>query len=220
MADPTESSTYLRNVGLKPTLERLLGDSSAEAVLDVGAGGGWLFERIAARRSVAIDLAPAATHPSHVEYDAGDANALPYADGAFDTVVSNLMLCYCAELEQPLKEMARVTRFGGRVVLSTVHPHFYRTGESGTAGTFTVVQDLRASRPMSIFIGNRVGPFRYFYHPYPKYLNAMIAAGLTIEHVEDWFFDETDYSMHFPKGASVTRSPKVPIFTFFVCSKS
>ncbi len=218
MADPTESSTYLRDVGLKPTLQRLLGDCSSESMLEVGAGGAWLFDLVRARKSVAIDLAPAEHYPSHVQYDSGDANALPYDDATFDTVVSILMLCYCAKLDDPLREMMRVTRPGGRLVLSTVHPHFYRTGEAAADGSFTLSSDLRASRAMSIMIGNRVGPFRYFYHPYPAYLNAMVQSGWELRHAEDWFYDEADYRSRFPSD-TVGRSPRVPIFAFFVCSK-
>jgi hypothetical protein len=104
-------------------------------------------------------------------------------------------------------------------VVSTVHPHFYRTGDGNEDGSFTLTADLRKSRPMSIMIGNRVGPFRYFYHPYPDYLNAISEAGWIVRHVEDWFYDEADYLAHFPKGDTVQRSPRVPMFTFFVAWK-
>jgi SAM-dependent methyltransferase len=220
MADESEGSTYLREVGLKPTLKRLLGDCSSETVLDVGAGGAWLFECVKVGRAVAVDLAPPEHRPPSVQYDQGDAANLQYADGSFDTVVSNVMLCYCSDIVSPLREMARVARAGGRLVVSLVHPHFYRTGEGNPDGSFTVATDLNGSRPMNIMIGNRVGPFRYFYHPYPVYLNAMVEAGWALRHVEDWFYDEVDYRRHFPVGDTVHRSPRVPMFTFFVCSKS
>jgi SAM-dependent methyltransferase len=219
MSDESESSTYLREVGLKPTLKRLLGDCSSEAVLDVGAGGAWLFKLIQAKRAVAFDLAPAAHYPPGIEYDRGDAAALSYPDDSFDTVVSNLMLCYCADLSKPLHEMARVTRPAGRLVISLVHPHFYRTGEGNWEGSFTITADLSRTQAMSIMIGNRVGPFRYFYHPYPAYLNALVEAGWVLRHAEDWFYDEADYRRHFAARDTVNRSPRVPIFTFLVCSK-
>src|SRR3954462_3804250 len=83
MSDVSESSTYLRDAGLKPTIKRLLGDCSSEAVLDVGAGGAWIFKGLNVRRAVAVDLAPAANYPANVEYTAGDAKSLRYDDGEF-----------------------------------------------------------------------------------------------------------------------------------------
>ena len=217
MADASESSTYLREVGLKPVLKSLLGDCSSETVLDLGAGGAWLFDLVETGKAVACDLAPALHYPAGVKYDRGDAASLEYPSGMFDTVVCNLMLCYCADILTPLREMARVTRPGGRLIVGLVHPHFYRTGEAGADGSYVLSASLAQSRPMSILIGNRIGPFRYYYHPYPDYLNAMVEAGWTLRLVRDWYYDEADYRRHFPRGDSVARSPRVPIFTFFSC---
>lgn len=219
MADYDESSTYLREVGLKPMVAKLLGDCSTERVLDAGAGEAWLFDKIRCREAFACDVAPARRHPPVVQYDQADVCDLPYVDGYFDTVVSNNMLCYLPDLRTPLREMARVTRTGGRMLVGLVHPHFYRTGEGNDDGTFTVRSELSRSRPMNIMIGNRVGPFRYYYHPYPDYLNSMIEAGWAISHVDDWFYDPEHYAYHFSMGDSVSRSPRVPIFTFFSCTK-
>jgi ubiquinone/menaquinone biosynthesis C-methylase UbiE len=47
----------------------------------------------------------------------GDAHALPFADGSFDTVVATYSLCAIPDERQAVAEMQRVLRPGGRLVL-------------------------------------------------------------------------------------------------------
>jgi SAM-dependent methyltransferase len=53
--------------------------------------------------------------PQAVVIDAG-AEALPFADASFDTVVSTLVLCTVEAPDRALEEIARVLRPGGRLV--------------------------------------------------------------------------------------------------------
>lgn len=52
-----------------------------------------------------------------VEHHLGDAAALPFADGRFDAVRCERLFLHLAHPEQALREMMRVTRAGGRVVV-------------------------------------------------------------------------------------------------------
>lgn len=52
-----------------------------------------------------------------VELLVADAQALPFDDGAFDTVVATLALCSIPDDAAGVREMARVLRPGGRLVL-------------------------------------------------------------------------------------------------------
>jgi ubiquinone/menaquinone biosynthesis C-methylase UbiE len=51
-----------------------------------------------------------------VEVSAAGAEALPYPDGSFDTVVSTLVLCTVPDQEAALDEVRRVLRPGGRLL--------------------------------------------------------------------------------------------------------
>ncbi len=51
----------------------------------------------------------------HVRFEIGDAQALPYEDGAFDAAVSGLVLNFVPEPDRAVAEMTRVTRPGGIV---------------------------------------------------------------------------------------------------------
>lgn len=47
----------------------------------------------------------------------GDAQALPFPDGAFDTVVSTYAMCSVPDERRTVLEMKRVLRPGGRLIL-------------------------------------------------------------------------------------------------------
>ncbi|HEX9017455.1 MAG TPA: ubiquinone/menaquinone biosynthesis methyltransferase [Chloroflexota bacterium] len=58
-----------------------------------------------------------------VSLTAGDAQALPFADGSFDRLINGFLLRNVADLPLTLSEMARVLRPGGRLVcLEITHP--------------------------------------------------------------------------------------------------
>lgn len=217
IAGGSESSAYLRDIGLKPEVLRLLGDCLSDSVLDVGAGGGWLFDLVKAREAHACDLVRPERLAEHVDFKIADASSLPWQDGVFDAVVSNLMLCYVPEFVGPLREMGRVCKVGGRLVIGLVHPYFYRTFEVDGAKGLVLTADLSHPFSLEITIGNLVGPFAYYYRPYPDYLNAIIRAGFAVREVGDWFIDGDRYRAAFPRGDTVSRSDKVPLFTFFSC---
>jgi ubiquinone/menaquinone biosynthesis C-methylase UbiE len=99
-------------------------------VLDVGTGPGTLARDIA--RSLprlevyGIDLSEemiqlAREHASReqveerVHFDIGNVAHLPYPDHSFDLVVSTISMHHWYELEQPLRDLYRVLRPGGRL---------------------------------------------------------------------------------------------------------
>jgi SAM-dependent methyltransferase len=94
-------------------------------VLDVGCGPGALTSelcrRVGAANVAAIDPAPqfvAACRARHPAADVreGAAEHLPWSDGEFDAVLSSLVIGFMSDPDGGIREMARVTRPGGRVV--------------------------------------------------------------------------------------------------------
>jgi len=94
-------------------------------VLEVGCGPGELAERIQrelAASVVAIDISPRMvdlTRERGVDARVGDAQSLPFTDGAFDCVVAAWMLYHVPSVDRALAEYARVLRPGGRLVAVT-----------------------------------------------------------------------------------------------------
>jgi len=102
-----------------PTIGDLV--DGCRVVLDVGCGDGTLAHYLARRghQVIGIDLDPALLPPDSedVHFMMGDATGLQFADDSFDAVVS-VMLLHQTRLELALlREMRRVTRPGGRLVV-------------------------------------------------------------------------------------------------------
>ena len=66
-----------------------------------------------------------------VQFDVGDAQALPYEDAAFDAVVSAFGINFAANTRAAARELARVCRSGGRIGLALM-PRASRAGEFWT----------------------------------------------------------------------------------------
>jgi demethylmenaquinone methyltransferase / 2-methoxy-6-polyprenyl-1,4-benzoquinol methylase len=97
---------------------------AGSAVLDVGAGTGDFTRELARQglRGVAVDLSYGMLAAGRgLEYRVqADVGRLPFGDATFDGVASGYALRNFTDLDQSLREMARVTREGGRLSLLEV----------------------------------------------------------------------------------------------------
>lgn len=102
----------------------MAGSLAGYRVLDIGCGDGMLTGTLAATGAsvTGIDADPeivaaaAATVPSATVV-MGRAESLPFADGSFDLVVANTVLCLIDDRRAALAEAVRVLRPGGRLLL-------------------------------------------------------------------------------------------------------
>jgi SAM-dependent methyltransferase len=109
------------------------GIAPGDRVLDVAAGSGNAAIPAALRGAavVASDLTPelfeagrklAAMHGATVEWEEGDAEALPYGDGEFDVVMSTVGVMFAPNHQASADELIRVTRPGGTIGLISWTP--------------------------------------------------------------------------------------------------
>lgn len=90
-------------------------------VLDLGCGTGRNLERLRPGvRAIGVDpcldsLRKARLRASSVFLVRARAEALPFRDGAFDTVLSGLVFCSVEDVTRGLAEVRRVLRPGGRL---------------------------------------------------------------------------------------------------------
>jgi len=103
--------------------------SSGDTVLDVACGGGLVARAFAphVRHATGIDVTPAMLDTAHkaaaeqgltnISWDQGDVTTLPYADGAFDIVATRFSFHHFIEPLAVLREMVRVCKPGGRIVV-------------------------------------------------------------------------------------------------------
>ena len=88
-------------------------------VLDLGCGTGHSFLELAPRETVGVDVAPAALAGQERETHVADMRKLPFADGAFASVLSVHSIEHVPDAERALREIARVLAPGARAVLVT-----------------------------------------------------------------------------------------------------
>lgn len=215
-------SQFLRQSGLIPNVVEMVGDCEDSVVLDAGTGTGWLFDFVKPKEAFSCDLNIPKETPEDVHFEFQDVQDVTYADDTFDIIVASLLLIYCERLDDVLRGFFRIAKpNGGRLIISLMHPYFYRTGEVTDDGHFIITSDLSKSFHKEFKIANQVGPFDYFYRPLPDYFNALKNAGWEVNKMKDWFIDIAEHEKLIAGGVrtDIERTGKVPMYTFIECSK-
>lgn len=126
-AVPFSTAPSLRDAGLIGLLVAATEVRAQERVLDVACGPGLVVRALAehADHVVGIDMVPAMLDRAreilaglpNVALTLGDVLSLPFPDDSFDVVVSRLAFHHFHEPARVMREMRRVCRAGGRVVV-------------------------------------------------------------------------------------------------------
>jgi SAM-dependent methyltransferase len=108
--------TFQRHVAAYALSARFLGPGR---VLDLGCGVGHSFELLAPRVTVGVDIDPAALAGQQRETHVADMRALPFADGAFASILSVQSLEHVPDAERVVAEARRVLEPTGIAVFVT-----------------------------------------------------------------------------------------------------
>lgn len=111
--------------GIRNQLYRRAGLLRAERVLDVGCGTGAITAELCRRtrgEALGVDIDPemvayAQQHDPDTRYEQGDALDLPYPAQHFDIVTCHFLLLWVTDPLRAVREMARVTRREGSVLI-------------------------------------------------------------------------------------------------------
>lgn len=161
----------------------LASPAPGETVLDLGSGAGFdcflAAERVGpGGRVIGVDMTPEMVERAranaleggygNVEFRLGEIEALPVGDGVADVVISNCVLNLSADRPRVLREVMRVLRPGGRVMISDLvseraAPDFVAASPESLTGCLPVqVAEYEADLAAAGFAGVSVQPgWRY-----------------------------------------------------------
>lgn len=140
-----------------------------DSLLDVGCGTGWFSRRAAADRLDVTGLDPnadwldyARAHSSPaLNWVAGDARALPFADARFDHVLSIAALCFVDDERQAVAECVRVARRRFAIGWLNRASLLYRQkGRDGGSGAYRGARWHTAGEVRALFSGLPVRKLR------------------------------------------------------------
>ena len=113
--------------GLSHAVQRLW-PKPDERILDVATGTGWTARLLAqaGAQVTAVDIADTLLEAARklsphlpIKYQHADAEALPFDDASFDALTSTYGVMFAGDQQTAAKELARVLKPGGRMVLTT-----------------------------------------------------------------------------------------------------
>jgi SAM-dependent methyltransferase len=170
--------------------------AGVDRVLDVGCGEGQVARRLAADGAWVVGVDPAAAQldvarargggPGYVR---APADALPFADGSFAAVVICLVLEHVDDYERAIREAARVLEPGGTFLLLVGHPLLQAPGSGWIDDREWDERYWRIGTYLQEgAVVDEVAPgvaFEFIHRPVARYVNAMAAADMPVEHVHE-----------------------------------
>ena len=200
----------------RESLVKFVGPGDGEA-LDIGCGEGRVSRvmkdlgyRVTASDPVAELVKAAVEVNSAHAYAVADATALPFADSRFDMIVAYNVLMDLDNVPATLREMRRVLRPSGQLVVSVVHPFSDRgTFSSTEPDSPFVLQGTYFGRQRFEGTEERNGLQMHFAgwsQPLEAYASALEGAGLAITSLRE------PVPGHGHGHESLTQWTRVPLF--------
>lgn len=172
--------------------------AGARRVLDVGCGDGQISRLAASTGAAVTGIDPtwncvrvARVRRGGAEYVRAGASGLPFPDRSFDAAVACLVFEHIDDVDDAIAEVARVLEPGGRFCFFLNHPILQAPGS-------VWVDDHLVDPPEQYW---RLGPYleeaetteevelgvriRFVHRPLSRYVNALAANGLSIEHMSE-----------------------------------
>lgn len=145
------------------------------AVLDIGCGTGDYFEILSdlTNRYVGVDFSESMIeqarsryggHPKKPVFQIGSAEALPYPDNEFDLICAIGFIEYFADPDAPMREITRVLKPGGTLVIQSYQIDFFRK----MANTFGLEKVKTLLRPLKHALLRRKRSSAMVDRPYSK----------------------------------------------------
>ena len=213
-----------RNALLMPMALEILGDVRGLRLLDLGCGEGGYTRELAKRGAsvVGIDGSPrlievAKERGPNLRYLCAKANDLMGVDAAgFDVVLAAMSLMDVDDYEGAIREIARVLRPGGKLVMSITHPCFseplseWRTNAAGELEHFVVDRYFDRVEWDDFISGRFRAPVVRRHKPLEDFMCPLLDRGFVLQ-----LFREPDRAVD--KGRATQRMERlrrIPYFLF------
>lgn len=219
-----------------PNVMRLVLPNKGQKILDVACGQGFFSHALASTGAsvTGLDISPelisiAKKQASHNEefhvFPAHNLSA--FKDKSFDTVVCVLAIQNIENIQEVFREVARVTKTGGRYVIVLNHPAFRNPGKTHWGfDDKTNIQYRRVDAYMSesrvaieMEPGKNKSNVTYSFHrPLQVYSKMLANGGFAILRIEEWMSHKE--SEKGPKKIAEDRARKeIPMFMCLECVK-
>jgi SAM-dependent methyltransferase len=182
-----------------PAMRAMLPAMAGRRVLDLGCGYGWFCRWASAAGATSVlgldvsekmlERAQAEPPDATITYRRQDLDAVTLPEGTFDLVHSSLTLHYIADLPRLIGEVGRALVPGGAMVFSIEHPLYTAPSSPG----FVTAASGHTTWPLDDYLseGARTtdwitnGIVKY-HRTIATYVNAIVAAGLVLDHLDEW----------------------------------
>jgi SAM-dependent methyltransferase len=216
-----------RNIFLMPQTFALLGDVTGKKTLDLGCGEGGYSRRLAQQgaRVMGIDGSPtliefarqrAAQEQVAVTHETRNANRLDgLADGSFDLALAAMSLMDVEDYGGAVREIHRVLRPGGELLMSVTHPCFDGRGSRWhkEAGVYKhyAVDNYSVSEAWEDFINDQfTQPVLFRHQPLQDFINPLLALGFRLT----LFHEPTATPEQIRQAPRLARLHRVALFLF------
>ncbi|WP_299847259.1 class I SAM-dependent methyltransferase [uncultured Roseovarius sp.] len=164
--------------------------------LDVGCGEGRFCRKLEKLDVKTFGVDPVDTmidaarekHPDG-RYTVGFAEELPFEDSAFDLVVSYLSLIDIDQLENAVREMSRVLKPGGRLLVANLSSFATSSSVVGRRYCKDTGEELR---PLGLYLEEGKHWFEWsglrvqnWHRPLSRYMKTFLANDLTLTHFDE-----------------------------------
>lgn len=177
-----------------------IGPCSGHTILDGGCGEGYLSRYLTGHgaSTYGIDTSPALIAAAKeerdrlglsIEYRVASLEAIPYPDRTFDAVVCNHVINDISDPRPAFKEISRVTRTGGRLVLLMLHPCFYTAhAEREATGSLAVdayFNTRTINQRFNVAGFESPSEVRMTFRSLESYASLLISSGYVITHLSE-----------------------------------
>ncbi|MCM8623206.1 MAG: class I SAM-dependent methyltransferase [Candidatus Accumulibacter sp.] len=177
--------------------------SAGKSLVDVGCGTGWLTARAEAYASRAVGIDPShesialarLRHPGQsIKYVSESVESFSAKGRRFECAISNMAASCAPDLPAFLAASRRILKRGALFIFTIPHPCFWPLYWGYASHprfkyqkTFAVEGEFKIQKEASTFLTT------HFHHPLELYVSGLIAAGFSIESIDELAGREFDF---------------------------